>query len=229
VRLAGVSEFSEQVQTDGEVPGGPPRHVSVEPLGPQQLKITWQPPDRSLWNGELLGYNIGYTNLGYRYPCLPALEPRASADDARPSSARVPCDNDRDDRVSESGRADLRASASEFTRSERRDTRAKFTLATAVSFTAGPPGAKINESRRSLTISPFAIPFPDINASVFLSCFAPTNFSNWHTRTWDRALPLYRGMVLMSSGDMTELIELCADGLKCLRCEISERNNRIIL
>jgi len=66
VRLAGVSEFSEQVQTDGEVPGGPPRHVSVEPLGPQQLKITWQPPDRSLWNGELLGYTIGYTNLGYR-------------------------------------------------------------------------------------------------------------------------------------------------------------------
>ncbi|XP_011055035.1 PREDICTED: LOW QUALITY PROTEIN: Down syndrome cell adhesion molecule-like protein Dscam2 [Acromyrmex echinatior] len=52
------------VQTDGEVPGGPPRHVSVEPLGPQQLKITWQPPDRSLWNGELLGYTIGYTNLG---------------------------------------------------------------------------------------------------------------------------------------------------------------------
>ncbi|KAL0115399.1 hypothetical protein PUN28_010725 [Cardiocondyla obscurior] len=52
------------VQTDGEVPGGPPKHVSVEPLGPQQLKITWQPPDRSLWNGELLGYTIGYTNLG---------------------------------------------------------------------------------------------------------------------------------------------------------------------
>jgi len=76
VRLAGVSEFSEQVQTDGEVPGGPPRHVSVEPLGPQQLKITWQPPDRSLWNGELLGYTIGYTNLGYRYPCSPTLEPR---------------------------------------------------------------------------------------------------------------------------------------------------------
>ncbi|KAG7198492.1 hypothetical protein KM043_005868 [Ampulex compressa] len=51
-------------QTDGEVPGGPPRHVSAEPLGPQQLKITWQPPDRSLWNGELLGYIIGYTNRG---------------------------------------------------------------------------------------------------------------------------------------------------------------------
>ncbi|XP_071862452.1 cell adhesion molecule Dscam2 isoform X6 [Bombus fervidus] len=51
-------------QTDGEIPGGPPRHVIAEPLGPQQVKVTWQPPDRSLWNGELLGYTISYTNLG---------------------------------------------------------------------------------------------------------------------------------------------------------------------
>ncbi|XP_023290163.1 Down syndrome cell adhesion molecule-like protein Dscam2 [Orussus abietinus] len=51
-------------QTDGEVPGGPPRQVAIEAVGPQQLKITWQPPDRSLWNGELLGYTISYRNLG---------------------------------------------------------------------------------------------------------------------------------------------------------------------
>nr|XP_031839913.1 Down syndrome cell adhesion molecule-like protein Dscam2 isoform X3 [Nomia melanderi] len=51
-------------QTDGEIPGGPPRHVAVKPLGPQQVKVTWQPPDRSLWNGELLGYTISYANLG---------------------------------------------------------------------------------------------------------------------------------------------------------------------
>lgn len=57
-----------QAQTDGEIPGGPPRHVAVKPLGPQQVKVTWQPPDRSLWNGELLGYTISYANLGYRYP-----------------------------------------------------------------------------------------------------------------------------------------------------------------
>ncbi|XP_046620086.1 Down syndrome cell adhesion molecule-like protein Dscam2 isoform X2 [Neodiprion virginianus] len=53
------------VQTDVEIPSGPPRQVSVEPLGPQQLRISWQPPDRSLWNGELLGYNIAYRNLGH--------------------------------------------------------------------------------------------------------------------------------------------------------------------
>lgn len=59
---------TQQAQTDGEIPGGPPRHVIAEPLGPQQVKVTWQPPDRSLWNGELLGYTISCTNLGYRYP-----------------------------------------------------------------------------------------------------------------------------------------------------------------
>ncbi|XP_051167558.1 cell adhesion molecule Dscam2-like isoform X4 [Leptopilina boulardi] len=52
------------VQTQGEVPGGPPRQVSIKPISPQQMKITWQPPDRSLWNGELQGYAITFTNLG---------------------------------------------------------------------------------------------------------------------------------------------------------------------
>ncbi|XP_076177347.1 cell adhesion molecule Dscam2 isoform X9 [Ptiloglossa arizonensis] len=51
-------------QTDGEIPSGPPKHVTAEPIGPQQVKVTWQPPDRSLWNGELLGYTISYANLG---------------------------------------------------------------------------------------------------------------------------------------------------------------------
>lgn len=53
-----------QVQTHGEVPGGPPRQVSIKPIGPQQMKISWKPPDRSLWNGELQGYAIIFTNLG---------------------------------------------------------------------------------------------------------------------------------------------------------------------
>lgn len=52
------------IQTDGEVPSGPPLKVTVEPLGPQQLLVTWRPPDRELWNGELLGYTIGYHRLG---------------------------------------------------------------------------------------------------------------------------------------------------------------------
>lgn len=53
-----------QVETDSEIPSGAPVQVSVESVGPQTLRISWHPPDRSLWNGELLGYTIGYTIIG---------------------------------------------------------------------------------------------------------------------------------------------------------------------
>lgn len=52
------------VHTDSEVPGGPPVAVTVEPLGPKQLLVTWRPPDREVWHGELLGFTIGYQQLG---------------------------------------------------------------------------------------------------------------------------------------------------------------------
>lgn len=52
------------VQTDAEIPGGPPLMVTVEPLDAQQLLVTWRPPERELWNGELLGYTIGYHKFG---------------------------------------------------------------------------------------------------------------------------------------------------------------------
>ncbi|XP_039950916.1 Down syndrome cell adhesion molecule-like protein Dscam2 isoform X9 [Bactrocera tryoni] len=52
------------VQTDAEVPSGRPQDVSAEPLGPQQLLITWRPPERDTWNGELLGYTIAYQKHG---------------------------------------------------------------------------------------------------------------------------------------------------------------------
>uniref|UniRef100_W8BRX8 Down syndrome cell adhesion molecule-like protein Dscam2 n=1 Tax=Ceratitis capitata TaxID=7213 RepID=W8BRX8_CERCA len=52
------------VQTDAEVPSGRPQDVSAEPLGPQQLLITWRPPERETWNGELLGYTIAYQKHG---------------------------------------------------------------------------------------------------------------------------------------------------------------------
>lgn len=51
------------VQTDAEVPSGPPIMVTVEALSPEQLLVTWRPPERDLWNGELLGYKIGYQKL----------------------------------------------------------------------------------------------------------------------------------------------------------------------
>lgn len=58
----GRSAASEilHVQTDAEVPGGKPQMVIVKPIAPQELLITWRPPERELWHGELLGYTIGY-------------------------------------------------------------------------------------------------------------------------------------------------------------------------
>nr|CAD7393258.1 unnamed protein product [Timema cristinae] len=50
--------------TESEVPSGPPLQVNVEPMSSTQLRITWHPPERELWNGDLLGYNIGYRKLG---------------------------------------------------------------------------------------------------------------------------------------------------------------------
>lgn len=52
------------IQTDAEVPSGAPIMVTVEPLGPEQLLVTWRPPEREFWNGDLLGYKIGYQKIG---------------------------------------------------------------------------------------------------------------------------------------------------------------------
>lgn len=53
-----------QVQTDSKIPSAPPQQVTVEPLGRQQLIVTWRPPDHVTWNGELLGYTIGLKRVG---------------------------------------------------------------------------------------------------------------------------------------------------------------------
>lgn len=37
--------------------------VTVEALTPDQLLVTWRPPERDLWNGEILGYKIGYQKI----------------------------------------------------------------------------------------------------------------------------------------------------------------------
>lgn len=58
------------IQTDAEVPSGPPIMVHVEAISPQELLVTWRPPERDLWNGELLGYKIGFqkiTNNGVNF------------------------------------------------------------------------------------------------------------------------------------------------------------------
>lgn len=76
----GISAPSDilHVQTENEAPSGPPLQVTVEPLGPQQLLVTWRSPDRELWNGELLGYTIGYQKLDIAYSTSSKVDPNAS-------------------------------------------------------------------------------------------------------------------------------------------------------
>ncbi|XP_068082192.1 cell adhesion molecule Dscam2 [Anabrus simplex] len=61
----GRSQASDvlDVITDGETPGGPPLNVQVDATSSTELHVTWEPPEHELWNGEILGYHIGYKEL----------------------------------------------------------------------------------------------------------------------------------------------------------------------
>ncbi|GLG93649.1 Down syndrome cell adhesion molecule-like protein Dscam2 [Gryllus bimaculatus] len=61
----GRSQASDvlDVITDGETPGGPPQNVQVEATSSTELHVTWDPPEHYLWNGEILGYHVGYKEL----------------------------------------------------------------------------------------------------------------------------------------------------------------------
>ena len=41
-------------------PGGTPRGVKVEVVDQNTLKVSWKPPPKEHWNGEILGYYVGY-------------------------------------------------------------------------------------------------------------------------------------------------------------------------
>lgn len=58
----GSSEFSEMVQvtTLEEVPSGPPQTVRGEAKSSTEIFLTWDAPDKNDWNGNLLGYYVGY-------------------------------------------------------------------------------------------------------------------------------------------------------------------------
>lgn len=58
----GSSEFSEMVQvtTLEEVPSGPALNVRGEPKSSTEILLTWDPPNKNEWNGNLLGYYVGY-------------------------------------------------------------------------------------------------------------------------------------------------------------------------
>ncbi|XP_031351172.1 Down syndrome cell adhesion molecule-like protein Dscam2 isoform X16 [Photinus pyralis] len=58
----GSSEPSDTVTiiTAEEAPSGPPTSIRVDGSDQHSLRVFWKPPARSDWNGEILGYYVGY-------------------------------------------------------------------------------------------------------------------------------------------------------------------------
>lgn len=51
-------------------PSGPPTSVRLEAPDQHTLKVLWMPPEKDLWNGEILGYYVGYKLASTEKPYL---------------------------------------------------------------------------------------------------------------------------------------------------------------
>jgi len=51
--------------TGDEAPSSAPTDFHVEPKGPHTIRVSWKPPPRDEWNGQLIGYYIGYKPSGH--------------------------------------------------------------------------------------------------------------------------------------------------------------------
>merc|ERR1719233_1871573 len=60
------------VQTSEEAPSGPPVDCRVSTVDPYTLRFEWKPPLKDHWNGDILGYYVGYkkTNKGDDKPYI---------------------------------------------------------------------------------------------------------------------------------------------------------------
>lgn len=69
----GVSDSSDVVTiiTAEEAPTGKPQGIFIEPIAQTSLRVHWKPPLRDDWNGDILGYYVGYkltsSNSSYIY------------------------------------------------------------------------------------------------------------------------------------------------------------------
>lgn len=45
------------------VPSGAPVDIRAEAKTSTELVVTWEPPPRETWNGNLLGYHVGYQEM----------------------------------------------------------------------------------------------------------------------------------------------------------------------
>ncbi|XP_026317872.1 Down syndrome cell adhesion molecule-like protein Dscam2 isoform X4 [Hyposmocoma kahamanoa] len=71
IRIAAINQldrslFTEPVvvKTQEEAPSEAPTNVHVTPGGPGELHVSWRPPPREAWHGELLGYSVTCTEFG---------------------------------------------------------------------------------------------------------------------------------------------------------------------
>lgn len=53
-----------QITTAEELPEGSPINIQVVPMSSTKLRIEWDPPDKKYWHGVILGYYLGYRELG---------------------------------------------------------------------------------------------------------------------------------------------------------------------
>lgn len=69
----GMSDSSEVVTiiTAEEAPTGKPQSIRIEPVSQSTLRVYWSAPPRTEWNGEILGYYVGFkqtsTNSSFIY------------------------------------------------------------------------------------------------------------------------------------------------------------------
>ncbi|KFM56583.1 Down syndrome cell adhesion molecule-like protein 1, partial [Stegodyphus mimosarum] len=61
-------------KTGEEEPSSPPADIIAEPKGSSTIRVSWKPPPKDSWNGELKGYYIGYksrdSNQPYSYKTM---------------------------------------------------------------------------------------------------------------------------------------------------------------
>ncbi|XP_012543882.3 cell adhesion molecule Dscam2 isoform X1 [Bombyx mori] len=77
IRIAAINQidrstFTEPVvvKTQEEAPSEPPTNVHVTPGGPGELHVSWRPPTREAWHGELLGYSVTCTEVNPAGPSM---------------------------------------------------------------------------------------------------------------------------------------------------------------
>ena len=51
------------VETSEEVPSGPPVDVRLSAVAQHTLLVSWKPPLKDHWNGDLVGYYVGYKKI----------------------------------------------------------------------------------------------------------------------------------------------------------------------